>query len=219
MRKTKVDDRKLADPAEGQGADATEEPVASTSERSAGDDAPAAESQPGIPELTEKITALEDSLLRAKADFQNLRRRSMIERAEATQFANAELMRALLPVLDDLERAQAAAESGDQPHPIVEGMRLVYEKFMKVLGEHGLEPIDALGQPFDPEVHEALMRQKAQHLPPGMVVQEAARGYRLRERVIRPAKVIVTQAVADSSADSAVSDASPPGGDRTDADL
>lgn len=220
MKKSNTHHAKRGERTDGSEARSSGEVVPESAvERAAVDDASSVESRTGTAALQERIAALEESLLRAKADFQNLQRRSTIERSEAIRFANTELMRALMPILDDLERALAAAEVGEDINPIAEGVRLVYTKFLKALGEHGLEQIDALGQPFDPEVHEALMRQPSHDLPPGMVVQEVAKGYRLRDRVIRPAKVIVTQAAEEMSADSAGSDSPSPDGEGIDADV
>ncbi len=146
-----------------------------------------------VEDLQAKIESLEDRLLRAKADFQNFQRRSAIERSEAIRYANTELMRSLLGVLDDFERSLAAAESSDNTASVVDGVRLVYENLVKALRQHGLETIEALRQPFDPHFHQAVMQQASEDHPAGTVLQETARGYRLRDRVIRPTKVIVSQ--------------------------
>ena len=144
--------------------------------------------------LRDKVAGLEDSLLRAKADYQNLQRRSAVERSEALRYANAELMKALVVVLDDFERSLQAARDSNRRDAIMDGVQLVYQNLVKALSEHGLEPIQAGGMPFDPGVHEALMSQSSKDAAPGTVLEEVAKGYRLRDRVIRPAKVIVAQA-------------------------
>ncbi len=144
-------------------------------------------------ELQAKIAGLEDSLLRAKADFQNLQRRAAVEHADAVRYANAELMKSLVKVLDDFERSLAASAKPDNLKAVVEGVRLVHENLSKALTEHGLEPIEALHQPFDPKIHEALLHQPSDKHPPGTVIEQIARGYRLRDRVVRPAKVIVAK--------------------------
>jgi molecular chaperone GrpE len=143
--------------------------------------------------LKAKIDSLEDSLLRAKADFQNLQRRSAAERSEAIRYANADLLRSLLNVLDDFDRALESAEVTDNRQAVIDGVRLVHDNLMKAFKEAGLEQIDALGQPFDPKIHEALMQQPTDDFPPGTVVDQVARGYRLRDRVLRPARVIVSK--------------------------
>lgn len=145
-------------------------------------------------ELRANVVSLEDSLLRAKADYQNLQRRSVIERAEAVRYANTELLRSLVGVLDDFDRALEAAKSSENLDAVVDGVRLVRENLVKSLGNAGLEPIESLNQPFDPAVHEAMLQQPTDEHPPGTVIEQVARGYRLGDRVLRPAKVVVARA-------------------------
>lgn len=146
-----------------------------------------------------QITKLEDSLLRARADYQNLLRRSANERAEAIRYAKAEVLRSLLGIVDDFERSLAAAESSGKLDAVVEGVGLVYENFIKALRMHGLEPIEGLHQPFDPNVHEALMERPTSEHPPGTVVEEVVKGYRLHGRVLRPTKVVVSKSAASEA--------------------
>lgn len=155
----------------------------------------AAEELDPLEELQEKVNKLEDGLLRAKADYQNAQRRAAIERSEAIRYANAEVMKSLLTVLDDFERSLAAAEDSNNLQAVVDGVRLVYGNLAKALRDHGLEVIDALHETFDPSVHQAMMPQPTSEYPPGTVVEEIAKGYRLYDRVLRPAKVIVSKAL------------------------
>lgn len=148
--------------------------------------------------LQSRVAELQEKLLRARADFQNFQRRAAIDRAEAVRYANADVMRSLVTVIDDFERCIQAAQSTDNLAAVVEGVRLVYENLRKALGEHGLEAIDALHRPFDPTIHEAMMQQESADHPPGTVVEEIARGYRLRDRVIRPSKVVVSKRPAEA---------------------
>lgn len=152
-----------------------------------------------IESLRETVAALEDTLLRAKADFANTQRRNEKSRLEAVQFANADLMRSLLGVLDDFERALDAAGNSEYAKTIADGVRLVYENFKKALCDHGLESIEAIDKPFDPHVHEAIMQQPVGDRDPNTVIQEIAKGYRLKDRVIRPAKVVVAMAIESPS--------------------
>lgn len=145
--------------------------------------------------LQARVDKLEESLLRAKADFQNLQRRAAAEQADAVRYGNAELMKSLVKVVDDFERSLAAAAKPDNLKAVVEGVRLVYENLSKALSDHGLEPIEALYRPFDPTLHEALLHQPSDEYPPGTVIEQIAKGYRLRDRVVRPAKVVVSKAV------------------------
>ena len=157
------------------------------------------EQEDSVELLREKMAALEDTLLRAKADFVNTQRRNEKSRLDAVQFANAEMMRSLLGVLDDFERSLDAAGTAEDINTIVEGVRLVYENFKKALCDHGLEPIEAMDRPFDPHVHEAVMLQPAADCDPNTVLEEVAKGYRLKDRVIRPAKVVVSKALESPS--------------------
>ena len=142
--------------------------------------------------LQAKIESLEDQLLRAKAEMQNIQRRAAQERNEAIRFANADLMRALIPVLEDFDRALEATDATD--HAILEGTQLVHANLIKALREAGLEPIEAKGEDFDPAIHEALMHHPTPDAPPGRVIDQVTRGYRLRDRVLRPARVVVAKA-------------------------
>lgn len=142
-------------------------------------------------DLREEVEQLRAQYQRAMADYQNLQRRSREERLEVGQFAIAEVVRGFLPVLDDLQRAIEAAEAdeaGSGDAAWLEGIRLVAQKFQGALEQHGIQEIHALGQPFDPTKHEAVGSAPG---PEGQVVHLLQRGYVLRERVVRPAMVMV----------------------------
>jgi len=125
---------------------------------------------------------------RAQADFINYKRRSEQEKEEVSKFANAVFMLNLLPVLDDLERALASIPAELVGFAWVEGISLIERKLRASLEAQGLSQINALGEPFDPELHEAAMHGKGEE---GMVVEELQRGYKLHDKVIRPAMVVV----------------------------
>jgi len=150
------------------------------------------DSAPTDPQV--EIEALKDALHRAKADFANLQRRAAVERAEAVRFANADLLKTLLGVLDDFDRTIGAADSSDNLKSVVDGVHLVHANFVKALQDNGLEEINALHETFDPTIHEALLQQPTTSHVPGTVVEQVSKGYRLRDRVLRPAKVIVAKA-------------------------
>jgi molecular chaperone GrpE len=126
---------------------------------------------------------------RAQADFLNYKRRNEQERQDFSRFANAELMLSLLPALDDLERAlNSVPPAKSAKHSWLEGIRLVERKFKSSLEAQGLTPIKALGEPFDPNFHEAVRQDKGKE---GIVIEEFQKGYMLGDRVLRPAKVVV----------------------------
>lgn len=150
-------------------------------------------SPPPLEEMEVKIASLEDALLRAKAETQNVRRRAAAERADAVLYGNVDLVRAMLTVHDDLERALAALPEEEKASPLAAGVRLALENFVKLLRDHGVDPIDAEGKPFDPQRHHALMRQYSSEAAEGTVLSQVARGFVLRDRVVRPAMVVVSR--------------------------
>ncbi len=125
---------------------------------------------------------------RVKADFINYKRRSEQEKEEMKKFANSVLICNLLPALDDLERALSSIPPRLSKLPWVEGIKLIERKFHTVLEAQGVTPIKAKGKPFDPNLHEAAMSARGKE---GVVVRELKKGYRMRDRVIRPATVAV----------------------------
>jgi molecular chaperone GrpE len=127
---------------------------------------------------------------RTQADFENYRKRAAKEAAAAGDRAKGGLVRDLLPIVDNLERALAAAEESEQH--LAEGVRLVHSELVAVLQRNGIEPFDPTGEPFDPEVHEALSTQPADGADPGLVVGVMEKGYKLGGTVLRPARVVVS---------------------------
>ncbi len=136
-----------------------------------------------------------ERLLRTTADFDNFKKRSARERSEAVQFANAALIQKLLPVLDNFEMALAAAQlaKDEKTASLQAGINMVQSQLKNILAEAGLEEIDAMGKPFDAAVHEAISQQETADVPEGQVVQQVRKGYKLRERLVRPATVIVAK--------------------------
>lgn len=136
-----------------------------------------------------------ERLLRTTADFDNFKKRAARERTEALQFANASLIQKLLPVLDSFEMALAAAQTAkdEKTSSLQAGIGMVQSQIKNILAEAGLEEIDAAGKPFDPALHEAVSQQETADVPEGQVVQQVRKGYKLRERLLRPASVIVAK--------------------------
>ncbi len=127
---------------------------------------------------------------RAEADLANFRRRSEQERADLARFGNANLIRKILPVLDDFERAISSIPEDDQSLAWVDGIKLIDRKLRTILEQEGVSNIEAVGREFDPHFHEAVMHEGGEG-DTDMVVQELQRGYRLHDRVLRPAMVKV----------------------------
>ncbi|MGZ4203083.1 MAG: nucleotide exchange factor GrpE [Thermoleophilaceae bacterium] len=127
---------------------------------------------------------------RTQADFENYRKRAAKDAAGAGNRAKAGLVRELLPVLDNLERALDHADEGD---PLLEGLRLVHADLVGVLQRSGVEPFDPSGEPFDPTLHEALSTRPQEGQHAGVVVDVVEKGYRLNDTILRPARVVVSQ--------------------------
>ena len=132
-----------------------------------------------------------DQLLRARAEFSNYQKRARAQAEADRAYAAGDLARDLLPVLDNFERAAEAARAAGAP-ALVEGLDMVYKQLLAALAKHGVAPIEALNQPFDPNRHEALVQQPSAAHPEGTVVAELGKGYALRDRVLRPAQVAVS---------------------------
>lgn len=141
-----------------------------------------------LAEEKQKAEEYLSSWQRAQADFINYKRRTEQERQDFNRFANANLILGLLPVLDDLERALSAMPPKLARQKWGEGIRLVERKFKTSLEGQGVRPIKALGEPFDPNFHEALRQDKGKE---GIVIEEFQKGYMLGDRVLRPAKVVI----------------------------
>jgi molecular chaperone GrpE len=136
-----------------------------------------------------------DRLLRMAADFENFKKRAARERQVAAQEAAAALVHKLLPVLDHLEMAQAAAQNvqGDKLAALQDGIAMIQQQLKSILAETGLEEVDASGRAFDPMLHEAVSQLETGDAPEGQVVQQIRKGYKMRERLLRPATVVVAK--------------------------
>ncbi|NOT02557.1 MAG: nucleotide exchange factor GrpE [Phycisphaerales bacterium] len=141
-------------------------------------------------QLRARVADLEDQLLRARAEQQNIRKRTANELSEAVRYGHVPFVKSLLVTMDDFDRALAQGEGAD-PRTVVAGVRLVYDNLMKALREHGIEPIEALGRPFDPHQHEAVQQAGTADAAPGTVIAVLQGGFRMGDRVLRPAKVMI----------------------------
>ncbi|MBM3879285.1 MAG: nucleotide exchange factor GrpE [Verrucomicrobia bacterium] len=159
-------------------------------------------SPPGAPSA-EQLQALEakaakadehwDKYVRAMADLENYRKRAVREKQEASRFANEALLNRLLPVLDSFDLALSATNGAPTTdlESLQQGVAMIQSQLRSALAEAGVEEIDALGQPFDPNFHEAVSQRPSSETPDGHVLQQLRRGYRYRERLLRPASVVV----------------------------
>ncbi|MDO9070506.1 MAG: nucleotide exchange factor GrpE [Deltaproteobacteria bacterium] len=146
--------------------------------------------------LAEKTKEAEENyarLLRLAADMENLKKRQERERADLLQFANENLVKELLPVVDNLERALDHGRQLKAPQGWLEGIEMVHHGFLKALDRFGVTAHDSLGQQFDPAFHNAMMQEEAPDVPDGSVIKELQKGYLMHQRLLRPAMVVVAR--------------------------
>lgn len=144
----------------------------------------------------DEIAELNDKLLRLRAEYDNFRKRSYKDIALATSSARIATMEPVLRVFDHFAMAVEAAGGAENMDAIRQGMEMIFNEFQKALDEWGLIPVDAVGERFDPNLHEAVAHEASEDKPEGVVTKQWRRGYRLGERLIRPATVVVSSGPA-----------------------
>ncbi|MCL6452463.1 MAG: nucleotide exchange factor GrpE [Alicyclobacillus sp.] len=150
---------------------------------------------PTAPQAAEpsEVQELRNQLLRTLADFDNFRRRTRQEKEELQQFATRKLLADLLPVVDNFERALASANgAGGEASDVLTGVEMVHRQLLSVLQAYGVVPMEAVGKPFDPNIHEAVAQEANPEAGSGVVLAEFQKGYRLHDKVLRPAMVKVS---------------------------
>ncbi|GIV20433.1 MAG: hypothetical protein KatS3mg023_2184 [Armatimonadota bacterium] len=143
--------------------------------------------------LKQQLAEKHNSLLRTMADFDNFRRRTRQEMEEIRRIALEEFLRSLLRVMDNFERALQAAQESRSFEKLLEGVQLTYRQLQSLLREAGVQPIEAVGKPFDPNFHEAVQRVESPEHPDETVLEEVERGYMIQSRVLRPSRVKVVK--------------------------
>lgn len=154
--------------------------------------------------LEEEIKAVQDRYLRLAAEFENYKKRAQKDQAEYAKYANERLLRELLPVLDNLQRALQHAQQSGGTNGLIEGVELTCKQYLEVLSRFGVRPIPSVGQPFDPAVHQAVATVDPQGRAPNTIVEEYEKGYYLHDRVLRPAIVTVAASGPDECRDAPV---------------
>jgi len=144
-------------------------------------------------EIEKEVAELKDKLLRKSAEFENYKRRTENDQLNLITFAAETFIQKLLPVVDDFERSLEHIDEAQDINAIKQGLRLIYDKLMKVLDEQGVKKIEAVGNPFDVEYHEALLQRPDDSVEPHTVLDEVEKGYTYKDKVIRHAKVIVSE--------------------------
>jgi molecular chaperone GrpE len=175
-----------------QDPDSSDPETLGAADQSLGDDASSEMEQ-----LRADLHEATDRVLRAQADLENYRKRARREMEEERRYAFMPLLRDLLPVVDNLQRALAASEKAPDSSGLLDGVRMVASSLEATLARHHCKKVDALNQPFDPAVHEAIAQQPSPGLPPYTVVAVAQDGYLLHDRVVRPAQVVVSVAPSE----------------------
>ena len=167
---------------------------AETGERAEGDD-----SEPVLAEKTEDLQALQDRYLRLAAEFENYKRLARKDQRDLTRFANENILKELLLVLDNLERAIQHGKASQGGDGLTQGVELTLKQLLETLTKFGVRQIASVGQPFDPSYHQAVGRVESTTVPDNSVVEEYEKGYLLHDRVIRPAMVVVAASAGGSS--------------------
>ena len=133
-----------------------------------------------------------DLALRSQADFDNYKKRAAREKEDAIKYANSSLLERLISIVDNFELGLSAARGEGESSPIYSGMSMVLKQLTDFLADNGLQPIDAAGQNFDPNLHEAIAHEPSDKVKEGIVIRQTRRGYRMRDRLLRPSSVVVS---------------------------
>ena len=158
------------------------------------------EASPGqLAAKEEELKALNDKYLRLAAEFDNYKRLAQRDQRDQIRFGNEHLLKELLPVVDNLERAIKAAKGAKSSEGLVQGVDLTLKQLQGVLGKFGVQSIPTMGQPFDPSGHQAVATVPSSQVPDQHVVEEFQRGYRLHDRILRPAMVTVSSGAESAS--------------------
>lgn len=150
---------------------------------------------------TEEIKALQDKYLRLAAEFENFKKLAQKQKQEYVQFANESLLKELLPVVDNLERALKCVQDGRPADGLVQGVELTLKQFTEALAKFGVKPFISLGAPFDPARHQAVARQASETATENTVIEEYQKGYQLHDRILRAAMVVVATGSGDEKTD------------------
>ncbi|CAN5585333.1 nucleotide exchange factor GrpE [soil metagenome] len=143
--------------------------------------------------LKSEVATLKDAVLRARAEMDNYRKRMAREKEEAIRYSNVALLESLIPIVDNFELGLEAAKNATDASGIVMGLGMVRKQLEDFLRSHGVETLDATGQPFDPNLHEAVGHEAHAEVEEGKVISQLRKGYKLKDRLIRPATVVVSK--------------------------
>ena len=147
-------------------------------------------------ELQADLERFRDLALRSQADFENYKKRAAREKEDAIKYANTSLLERLVAIVDNFELGLSAARAEGERSPILAGMVMVLKQLTDFLADNGLQPINAEGQKFDPNLHEAIAHEASDEFPEGTVIRQTRRGYRMKDRLLRPSSVVVSSGPA-----------------------
>ena len=147
-------------------------------------------------ELQTDLERFRDLALRSQADFENYKKRAAREKEDAIKYANTSLLERLVAIVDNFELGLSAARVEGERSPILAGMGMVLKQLTDFLADNGLQPINAEGQKFDPNLHEAIAHEASDEFPEGTVIRQTRRGYRMKDRLLRPSSVVVSSGPA-----------------------
>ncbi len=150
--------------------------------------------QDELAKALDDLTVHKEQYLRTLAEMENLRKRTQRDKEDLAKYANESILREILPVIDNLERAVEHAEQADSNDGLFEGVQMTLTQFSQLLSKFGVEPVDAVGQPFDPAYHQAMGQMESEDYPVNTVVQQMQKGYQLNKRLLRPAFVMLAKA-------------------------
>ena len=146
-----------------------------------------------LTQALEETKIHQEQYLRTLADMENLRKRTQREKEELAKFANENILREILSVIDNLERAVEHAEQAENDTGLLEGIQMTLTQFNQVLNQFGVKPVEAVGRPFDPALHQAMGQLESDEYPANTIVQQIQKGYQLNERLLRPAFVMLAK--------------------------
>ena len=150
------------------------------------------DSEDEVARLQADIDRFRDLAMRSQADFENYKKRCVREKDDAIKYANTSLLERLVSIVDNFELGLEAARGKDEDSPIYSGMKLVLKQLQDFLTENGLQPIEAVGQKFDPNLHEAIAHEPSDKVPEEVVIRQTRRGYRFKDRLLRAPAVVVS---------------------------
>jgi molecular chaperone GrpE len=186
MKKIPVTEAEMERQTAVRGANAAQTPAA------AGAGNQAADEDDPMAGLQADLDRFRDLAMRSQADFENYKKRCAREKEEAVKYANSSLLERLLPIVDNFELGLSAARGEGEKSPVYSGMNLVLKQINDFLSENGLQPIAAVGQKFDPNLHDAIAHEPSDAVPENHVIRQTRRGYRFKDRLLRPSSVVVS---------------------------